>query len=75
MSINPAAATTVGHIVRFPHMVFDDRRLTINQITITVSIFRESVENILDKEFGMTKRSTRLLPPDTWLKRNSCSHH
>ena len=58
----PASASTQENIDRVHHMVMDDRRLTVNQIADAVAISRERVENILHKELGMSKVSTRWVP-------------
>ncbi|XP_014768872.1 uncharacterized protein LOC106868221 [Octopus bimaculoides] len=59
---------TMENFDRVHHMVMDDRRLDINEITNAISIFRERVENIQYNELGMTKVSAQwapyLLAPD-----------
>ncbi|XP_029637550.1 uncharacterized protein LOC115212894 [Octopus sinensis] len=57
-------ATTEENIDYVHHMVMDDKQFTINQIADTVSISRESVENIPYNELDMTKVSACLLTPD-----------
>ena len=48
--------------ISVPHMVMDDRRLTINQIVKPISISRERVENILHYELGMNEVSAWWVP-------------
>ena len=44
-------------------MVMNNRRLTISHLDNVVSISCERVENILHNELGMSKISTRWVPP------------
>ena len=51
----PASATTQENINHVHHMVMNDRHLTVNQITDTVAISHEQVENIPHQKLGMLK--------------------
>lgn len=48
----PVPATTDENTDRVHYMVMDDRKVTINQIANTVSIFCEGVEHILHNELA-----------------------
>ena len=61
-SRRPSAATTQENIDRIYQMVMNDRRLTVNYIANVMNISRERVENILQKELGVSKDSPRWVP-------------
>lgn len=51
----PATASPNENIHCSQHIVMDNKPLTINQIEHFISIYSESVENILPNELSMTK--------------------
>lgn len=59
-----ATADTEENIDFVHHVMIDDRRLVIYQITNAISISREKVEDIPHKNLGMTKVTSRWVTLD-----------
>lgn len=55
----PVTTTTAENIDRVDHIVIDDRRFIINQISDAISISRDNAENILHKTACENLNSSR----------------